>query len=105
MGAALIKSDVFPDEVGLGKADFHVAEFVDLSPMDVAVFPVFMDARLGGVERSLDRRDGRKQLVLDSDQIERLGRNVFVYRSDGGHGVSHHADLANRQRVFIFADG
>ena len=46
MGTALIKGDVFPDEVGLGKAGFHVAEFIDLSPMDIAEIPVVMDARL-----------------------------------------------------------
>ena len=105
MGAALIKGDVFPDEVGLRKADFYIAEFVDLSPMDIAVFPIVMDARLGGVERSLDRRDGGKEFVLDINQVHRFRRHIFIHRSDGGHRVSHHADLADCQRVFVFADG
>ena len=59
MGAALVKGDVFADEVGLGKACVHVAEFVDLPPMDIAEIPVVMDARLARFDRILDRRDGR----------------------------------------------
>src|ERR1019366_9099194 len=65
VGAALIKGNVFPDRVGLGEACLYVAEFVDLCPMDVAVFPIFMDASLGVVQRFLDRGDGRKQFILD----------------------------------------
>ena len=129
MGAALVKRDVFPDEVGLGKAYFHVAEFVDLIkvmssrtksasanllPRRRIHRPVSdgycriphihgYEARV--VECSLDRGDGREEFVLDVNQIQRFGRHIFIHRGDGGHRVSHHADLANRQRVFIFADG
>ena len=34
--AAFVERDVFPDEVGLGEACLYVAEFVDLSPMNIA---------------------------------------------------------------------
>ena len=103
--AALVKRDVFANEVGLGKACLHVAEFVDLSPMDIAVFAVIMDTRLGRVERRLDRGDRREKFILDVNQIQRFGGHVLIHCGDGGHRVSHHADLANRQGMFIFADG
>src|SRR5437773_2724512 len=45
VGAAFVERDVFPDEVGIGKACFHVAEFVNLSPMDIAELTVLVDAR------------------------------------------------------------
>src|SRR3989442_4331256 len=53
--AALIESDVFAYEVGIGKTCFHIAEFVDLSSMDVSELTILMDAR-----RSEERRVGKE---------------------------------------------
>ena len=45
---AFVEGDVFPDEVGIGKACSHIAEFVNLPPMDVAEFTIVVNARLKG---------------------------------------------------------
>src|SRR5438876_8751733 len=42
VGAAFVERDVFADEVGIGKACFHVAEFVNLSPMDIAELTILV---------------------------------------------------------------
>src|SRR3989338_1693410 len=55
MRAALVESNILADEVGLGEARLDIAELVGLPPMDVAVFSVVMDARLGGIELLFDR--------------------------------------------------
>src|SRR5438876_8740181 len=58
VSAAFIERDVFPDEVGIGKARFHVTEFVNLSPMDIAELTVCVDPRLGVFVCIRYRRDG-----------------------------------------------
>src|SRR5690348_5577489 len=35
MGAAFVKGKVFADEIGLGEARLHIAEFIHLSAVDV----------------------------------------------------------------------
>src|SRR5579862_6667563 len=47
MGAAFVKRQVFADEIGLGEAWLPLAEFIHLSPVDVAEFAIIVDARLG----------------------------------------------------------
>src|SRR5438132_2833525 len=63
VGAAFIERDVFPDEVGIGKACFHVAEFVSLSPMDIAELTIRVNTRLGVFVCIRDRRDGPESFV------------------------------------------
>ena len=46
VSAALIERQIFPDEIGLRKTCLHVAEFVDLPPMDIAELTVIVYARL-----------------------------------------------------------
>src|SRR5262245_23230718 len=46
VSAAFIEGDVFASVIGLSKARFDTAEFVDLFSMDVADLSVFVDARL-----------------------------------------------------------
>src|SRR5438477_1847000 len=47
VGTAFVERDVFPDKIGIGESGFHVAEFVNLSPVDIAELTILVDARLG----------------------------------------------------------
>src|SRR3989338_4055224 len=68
MRAPLVERNVFADEVGLGEARLDIAELVGLPPVDVAVFSVVMDARLGSIERLFNRADRFQRLVLPFSQ-------------------------------------
>ena len=91
VGAAFIERDVFPYEVGIGKACFHVAEFVNLSAMDIAELTILVDTRLGVVVRIGDRRDGPESFVFDFDQVQSFGCRIFIDSRDGGHRISYHS--------------
>src|SRR2546428_10234685 len=72
VGTAFIERDVFPDEVSLGEACFHVAEFVNLSPMDIAELTILVDTWLGVFVGIWDRRDGPESFVFDFNQVQRF---------------------------------
>ena len=64
VSAAFIEGDVFSNVVGLGKARFHTAEFIDLSSMDIADLSIIMDTRLLYGVRIRDGCDYRQRVVF-----------------------------------------
>src|SRR5262245_33048817 len=89
--AALVKCDVFPNEIGFGETCFHVAEFIRLSSMDIAKLTVLVDSWLGCFESILDRRNGREGLVFYVDQVQSFRRHIFIDGGNGSHWISYHS--------------
>src|SRR5215470_7967628 len=87
VSAAFIEGDVFASVVGLSKARFDTAEFVDLPSMNIADLSIFVDARLGHGVRIRDGCDYRQRFIFDVNQIESLGRNVFIHCRNGSHRI------------------
>jgi hypothetical protein len=104
VSAAFIESDVFSSVIGLGKARFDTAEFVDLPSMDIADLSVFVNARLLYGVRIRDGCDYRQRFVFDVNQIQSFGCNVFIHCRNGSHRIPDHSNFPDCQRVLILAD-
>ena len=105
VGVPLEEEQVLAYEVGLRQASVDVAEFEMDELVDVPGIRIVVDRRLGmldGVERV---GEGPQHLVLDGDQVERLGGRFFAGGRDRRHGVAHEAHLVERQGVLILAHG
>ena len=99
------EEQVLAYEIGLRQASVDVAEFEMDELVDVPGIRIVVDRRLGmldGVERV---GEGPQHLVLDGDQVERLGGRFFAGGRDRRHGVAHEARFVERQGVLVLAHG
>ena len=71
---ALIKECVLKDFIRFGKSFFHISEFQGDLFVNVSFFAVFMNARLRGRQRLFGIGDGRENLVIHVNQIQRFKR-------------------------------
>ena len=72
MSVSLEEKRVFEDFICFGKAFFHVAEFQSHEFVNVPLFAVFVDARLGSRQGFLGIGDGGQDFIVDIDQVQRF---------------------------------
>ena len=87
---------VFDDHVGLGERPVDVADDLDDVPDDVA--GAFMDRRRRGAHRRFGVDHGGPRLVLDPNQLGRVGGLVRIGSDHRRDRLADVADLAPGER-------
>src|SRR5580704_10199068 len=69
VGAALVEESVFEDFVGFREGFLDVAEFQSDALVNVALFTVLVNARIGSGESLFGSGNGGKNFVIDVDEV------------------------------------
>ncbi len=103
VGVALVEEQILAHQVGPREARLHVAELEVNEFVEVAAVAVIVDAGLGVGDGVLGVGDGAQRLVLDGNEVERRGCDVFVDGRHGRHRIADESDLVRRERVLVLA--
>ena len=101
---ALIKECVLKDFIRFGKSFFHISEFQGDLFVNVSFFAVFMNARLRGRQRLFGIGDGRENLVIHVNQIQRFKRCQFFTSNNRGNRIAHVPHVIDAKSLLILAD-
>ena len=104
MGDLVGEEAAFGDVVGVSKRLVGIAEDVVIILLRVVRLVVVDEIGLG-LHRFFGVEVGGQKLIIHSNQFERLLGNGFGDRSHAGYVVTDVANLVERQRVLVVADG